>query len=95
MKLGATRSLIEIAARDATMTVDVFRGLTERIADIAVHRSVFEEVQRAVFIARDRVPMNWTSSVLPFIAVLQGKSSSPYEEEQWDRVTKELVTTYL
>ena len=94
VRLGATRSLIEIAARDATMTSVVFRGLTEHVADIAVHRSVFEEVQRAVFIARDRVPANWTSYVLPFIALLQGKSSSPYEEDQWDRITKELVTTY-
>ena len=94
VRLGATRSLIEIAARDATMTSVVFRGLTEHVADIAVHRSVFEEVQRAVFIARDRVPANWTSYVLPFIALLQRKSSSPYEEEQWDRITKKLVTTY-
>jgi hypothetical protein len=94
VRFGSTRSLVEIAARDHTRTNEIFRALIAHVADIADHRSVIEEVQRAVFIVRDRVPPHWTSAVLPLIGVLQAKAASAYKAEQWDRVIKELVTTY-
>jgi hypothetical protein len=94
VRFGSTRSLVEIAARDHRMTADVFRGLTAHAADIAEHRSVTEELQRAVFIARDKVPPHWNSAVFPLIGLLEAKLASAYKAEQWDRVLKELVTTY-
>jgi len=94
VRFGSTRSLVEIAARDPNMTDDVFRGLIAHVADIAEHRSVVEEVQRAVFIVPEKAPPRWTAAVFPLINVLEAKSTSAYKAEQWDRVLKELVTIY-
>jgi hypothetical protein len=94
VRLGCARSLIEMAARDRGLTTEVFRGLTAHADEIAEHRSVVEEIQRAVFVRLDVAPPNWTGAVLPVFAVLQAKSPSAYAAEQWDRVLKELVTSY-
>jgi hypothetical protein len=94
VRFGSTRSLIEIAARDHTLTNHIFQALIENAAQIAPHRSVVEEVQRAVFVRRDRVPPNWKSEVLPLFGVLEARAVSAYEAEQWDRVVKDLVVTY-
>lgn len=94
VRFGATRSLIELAARNSELTADVFNVLIENTQYIVEHRHIIEEVQRAVFIKREYVPRKWTSSVLPLIAVLQAKTTSAYRAEQWDRVVKGLVSNY-
>jgi hypothetical protein len=94
VRFGATRSLIEVAARNAELTTDVFKVLIENTQYIVEHRHIVEEVQRAVFVKREYVPRKWTSAVLPLIAVLQAKTTSAYRAEQWDRVVKGLVTNY-
>jgi hypothetical protein len=94
VRFGAVRSVIEIAARNHGLTEAGFQRLAEDADRIAEHRSVADEVQRAVFVRSAIVPANWTSMVLSLISVLQTSKISALMSEQWDRVAKDVIVAY-
>jgi hypothetical protein len=94
VRFGSVRSVIEIAAREHGLTDSAFQRLIEHADQISEHRTVIEEVQRAVFVRGQIVPPNWSSKVLSLVAVLQSSKISALMNEQWDRVVKELVSAY-
>ncbi len=94
VRFGAVRSVIEMAARAHGLTELAFQRLADHADQIIKHRSVVEEVQRAVFVRTGIVPPNWSSNVLSLVGVLQTSKISALMNEQWDRVVKDVVIAY-
>jgi hypothetical protein len=95
VQYGATRSLIELAARSGgDLARNVFTKLAKAATKLANQTNVVNEFQRALIIDRKRAPQGWTKLALPAVAAFQQATAERTSREEWDRTMERLVSTY-
>src|SRR6266404_1463098 len=95
VQYGATRSLIELAARSGgELARNVFTRLAKAATKLANQSNVVNEFQRALIIDRQRAPQGWTRLALPAVAAFQQATAERTSREEWDRTMERLVSTY-
>lgn len=95
VRFGATRSLVEMAARGgADFPTLVFSGLAQNIDRVRAHTSTIAEFERAIFVQPDKAPNGWAQSVSIALIALQKASTEFEERERLDIVLARLVNTY-
>lgn len=95
VRFGATRSLVEMAARSDFATSQlIFSAIGENMESLAEHRSVLQEFERAIFIQPDRSPKGWPRSVAIALRALQQRAVTVEDREHWDQTLARMVSEY-
>ncbi|MCK1562805.1 hypothetical protein IVB08_02120 [Bradyrhizobium sp. 173] len=90
VRYGALRSVIEIASRDERKVSIIVDELRNRIAVLRSKPRFLNELKRAVFLARDASPGNWSDEVSRLFYDLLDTSASAEETLEWSRIASRL-----
>jgi hypothetical protein len=95
VRFGATRSLVEMAAKSqADLSNVIFVAIRDHIGAIKEHANVLSEFERAIFIDEARAPAGWARFVAIVVLQLQAEATTVEEHENLDRLLATLVSTY-
>jgi len=95
VRFGATRSLVEMAARSDFATSQlIFSLIGDNMDSLKKYRTVLKEFERAIFIQRNQSPKGWTRSVASAVKVLQQTALTVEDREHWDQTLARLVSEY-
>jgi cytidine deaminase len=86
VRYGATRSLVEMAARSQlALAEEILGSLAELAPQLAEFTNVVGEFQKTLVIRKDVAPAGWTKIVLPAVAAFQRATINYKTREDWDR----------
>jgi hypothetical protein len=92
VRYGATRSLVEMAARgSAELRHKIFAFLAENVTILSKHSRILDEFARSVVIRADQMPTDWAVAVRRVIYKLIDRSSEVTELERWSRLSSILT----
>jgi hypothetical protein len=95
VRYGATRSLMEMAARGGRQLSEI---IVERLAgaagELAQFKNVVDEFQRTLIIKQNVAPTGWTKLVLPAVAAFQRATMDYKNREEWDKTVQTLIDLY-
>jgi hypothetical protein len=95
VRYGATRSLVEMAARGSErLATVIFRELRKRVDLLMKQRGVLDEFRRAIFIQPDRAPEFWTGLVAPAVLEIAQHAKTPEERDLWDWAIQDIISRY-
>lgn len=95
VRYGATRSLVEMAARSSErLATIIFRELRKRVDLLMKQRGVLDEFRRAILIQPDRAPEFWTGLVAPTVLEIAQHAKTPEERDLWDWAIQDIISRY-
>lgn len=95
VRFGATRSLIEIAAKGSEdLKIQAISKLVESIDLVTQTTWIVRELERALFIRKDLAPRTWTKDVRPILVALQRSTEQSTEDDRWTKVFGRLANEY-
>jgi hypothetical protein len=90
VKLGAIRSLIEIASRDGSLTQKVIEHIEPKLTELKEIKPVMGELENAVFVRRQDSYDDWESSAISLFNSLIDSAMTVDEIERWSDIASQL-----